>query len=934
MSSARSKYILLIGCFVALGIGAQAQLGAVLGKVTENRKGTSLPGASIQLIDESNQDNKYYESSNNNGEFIFKNIAYGKYQLKITYVGHNIWTKKISVEKSELNLGRIMLVAKSKVLSAVRIKQKASHIIQKGDTIQFNASSYKTNPDANAESLLEKMSGMVVVDGKMQTQGEDVKEVLVDGQPFFGDDPNAALKNIPAEIIKKIQVFDKQSEQSQFSGFDDGNTTKTINIITKKEYKNGTFGKAFAGYGYDDKYAVGLVANHFNGNQRITLLGQFNNINQQNFAAEDLAGIMSSSSIGRGRRGGGRKRPDGSSSNSVDDFLVGEQLGVTSTNAIGLNYSDKLSNRLSLTASYFYNETKNAANTLTTQNFYSTNVAGQEYYETEEAETSNINHRINLRLKYDLDRKNSFIFQPKFSVQSNSGFSNLTGRTVLSEELINATTNNFSSDISAWNVSNLFLWRHRFEKRGRSLSINFQQNITNNTAGSLLQAKNDYYATMSFDTIDQKAMLNKFEQTYSSRIIYTEPITRKINLMLGYSPSISMNISDKETFNMDYSTESYSNFDTILSNFSESQYHKHKGEIGLRMNNGNSRFMMNVGFQYAELSASQSLPQTNEINNSFTNVLPNLMWRYNINNNKKLMFFYRTSTTAPSISQLQELVDNSNPLQLTMGNSDLAQQYGHNLYAKYTITNPTKNSMFFAMLKGSLIDNYIGQNTTIAERNMLTSNGIELTPGAQLTQYQNMNGYYNLKAFSTYGMPVKSLKSNFNINLSAGLSHTPGIINEVMNTVDATYIGLGMVLSSNISEKLDFTIGTTSTLNQSINSLSTDFNSEFFNQTTKVKLYYNFWKNLTFRTDVLHQYFNGFSDDFSTNYFLWNASIGTKLFKDRRGEILFSVYDILNQNNSINRTITESYIEDTQTEVLNTYAMFTFKYKFKKFRSQ
>ena len=928
------KYSFFIGCFIALGIGARAQVGTVLGKVTENKKNASLPGASIQLIDVSKKENKFYEASNYDGGFIIKNVPYGNYQLKITYVGHEEWNRKITIEKSKVDLGRITLLAKTKLLSAVNITKEASSAIQKGDTTQFNASSYKTNPDANAENLLEKMPGMVMTEGKLQAQGEDVKEVLVDGQPFFGDDPNAALKNIPAEIIKKIQVFDKQSEQSQFTGFDDGNTTKTINIITKKEYKNGTFGKAFAGYGYDNKYAVGLVANHFNGDQRITLLGQFNNINQLNFSTGDLAGIMSSSSNGRGRRGGGRKRPDGSSGSYIDDFLIGEQLGITNTNAIGLNYSDKLSERLSLTASYFFNETKNIANTITVQDFYATNSVGQQYNETEEAETKNTNHRINLRFKYDLDRKNSFIFQPKFSFQSNSGFSNLNGQTALNNELLNTTANNFSSDISAWNFSNLLLWRHRFEKRGRSLSINFQQNITGNTAKSLLQAQNNYYSTQTYDTLDQTATLDKFEQTYSSRIIYTEPITNGINLMLGYSPSISINSSDKETFNMDNASETYSSFDSTLSNVSESLYQNHKGEVGLRMNTGKSRFMINAGVQYASLQSQQSLPENAEVNSTFTNVLPNLMWRYNINHNKKLMLFYRTSTTAPSILQLQELVDNSNPLQLTMGNSNLNQQYNHNLHAKYTITNPSKNSMFFAMLKGSLINNYIGQNTVIAERNMITANGVELTPGAQLAQYQNMDGYYSLSAFSTYGAPVKSLKSNLNINLSVGLTHTPGIINDVLNTVDAANIGLGAVLSSNISERVDFTIGTTSSINQSINSLSPDFNSEFFNQTTKVKFYYNFLKNLTFRTEVQHQFFNGFTDDFTTNYFLWNASIGAKLFKDQRGEILLSVYDILNQNNSVNRMITESYIQDTQTEVLNRYAMLTFKYNFKKFKTK
>ena len=925
-------------CLFWIVSAIQAQDYLVTGVVEDSVSLKPLSGATILFTQKTDSSHKYFSISNENGYFKLANLNSGNYDFTISYIGYKTKSGNATIYNNSIELGKINLLPSISNLSEVQITATAIAVQQIGDTTQYNAQSYKTNPDATAENLLEKMQGMIVENGKMQAQGEDVKQVLVDGSPFFGDDQNAALKNIPAEIIDKIQVFDQQSEQSQFSGFDDGKTIKTINIITKPEYRNGTFGKVYTGYGYEGKYSLGGVVNIFNGDRRITILGQSNNINQQNFATEDLAGIMSSSGSGRGRRGGGGKggsRPGGGSGSAgdVNDFLVGEQDGITNTNAFGINYTDKLGEKVDITTSYFFNQSNNNSNILLSQNYFSSASIGQEYTEIETSESENINHRLNLKLDYTINRNNSILINPKFTIQANNGFSNLLGKTMFSDTLLNSTINNFSSDIFAWNFSNFVLWRHRFGKRGRSLMVNLSQDLKNNVAESFLKAQNNFYTTSEFDTINQTANLDQYEQTYSARIIYTEPLGNKLNMMFDYTPTSSFNNSQKETYNYDPINASYSVLDTALSNIAKSKYFTNEVRAGIRLNSGKNMFMLNCSFQIAQLNIDHILPSVSNINKTYKSVLPSAMWRYKISENRNLRIIYRSSTSNPTISQVQEVLDNSNPLQLTMGNADLDQQQQHNLFIKYSTTNTEKNSIFFAMLRGSYVNSYIANNTTIAYEEISTPEGIILPPGSQLIKPVNLNGYYDFKGFVTYGMLVNKLKSNLNFSVTANFRQIPGIINNNLNLVNTPTFGVRVGLSSNISEKLDFTINSTSTINYTFNTMNANMNTKYFSQATKVRLYWSFWKHVTFRTELLHQFYSGLSGDFDINYLLWNMSLGSRLFKNKKGELLLSVYDIIKQNKSITQISTETYIQETLTEVLNTYIMITFRYSFTKFKS-
>ena len=336
---------------------AFAQMHSISGKLVDESK-QDLIGTSVFLLN--TKDSSFVKGTVTNAEGFFKieQVESHSYVLKIASLGYKSIFKSIVVLNQSIDLGLISLKQNSLNLKEIKIEAQISLATQNVDTTSFNSKAYKVNKDATAEDLVSKMPGVTLVDGKIQAQGEDVKQVLVDGKRFFGDDANAVLKNLPAEIIDKVQVFDKKSDQAQFTGFDDGNASKTINIVTKAQFRNGVFGKLFGGYGYKDKYKSGASINIFKGNRRITVLLQSNNINEQNFSAEDLVGVASTASTGGGGRRGGGGQGNGSN-NATDIFSVNNQNGINTTTLFGLNYSDKWGRKTEVSSSYFFNSTQN-----------------------------------------------------------------------------------------------------------------------------------------------------------------------------------------------------------------------------------------------------------------------------------------------------------------------------------------------------------------------------------------------------------------------------------------------------------------------------------------------------------------------------------------------------------------------------------------------
>lgn len=933
-------FLLLLGLAFRTTQGfAQRISGTIVGQDSQ-----PLPGATIRLTNPTDSTQQRGVTTDGDGNFTMERLPSGPYRLSVSFVGYQRWQKSIRLTDEPLELGVLVLAEDTALLKEVEVAGVRTRVEQNGDTTQYNADAYQTNPDANAEDLIRKMPGVVITDGKVQAQGEDVKRVLVDGNEFFGDDPTLALRNLPAEVIDKIQVYDEMNDQAKFTGFDDGNTLKTINIVTKSDRRNGQFGNLYVGYGTDNRYRAGGTVNYFNGNQRLSVIGLFNNINQQNFSTQDLLGAVGSSTQRRGGRGGGRggsgRRGGVGGSRGGDgggadpsDFLVGQQGGISGTNAAGLNYVDQWGRNLKVNGSYFFNETNNFTNSRLSRNYFTEAGPGQLYTEESQSNSQNVNHRFNFRLDYTIDDANSIVFTPKLNLQNYQGLDYTIGTNTLEERQLSETENEYQTNSSGYNFSNDILFRHRFAARGRTFSTNITTTFNDQTGGTSLYSRNEYFQRGdSTQLLDQEADRESNGTTLSGRLAYTEPLGQGGLLLFNYSPSLTWSASDQRTFNLDRESEPIvQTLDTTLTNVYDNRYLTHSTGLGYMRRNAGSNLMIRLNYQYAQLSGTQDFPTTLTINRSFHSVLPTAMFRHRFSPSSNLRVMYRTSTSPPSVSQLQNVIDNSNPLLLTTGNPTLGQEYSHRLVARYGTTEAERARSFFGFLMGSYTQNYVGNATTIANRDTVLAEGITLFQGSQLTRPVNLEGQWNVRSLLTYGLPVASLKSNLNINAGLSFTRTPGLINEALNKATTYNANAGLVLGSNISEIVDFTVSYTANYNIVNNSLVPESDYNYFYQTTGGTFNWLVGKGLVFNTDLNHTLYAGLGDTFDPQYLLWNASIGYKFLKDKVAEIKVTAFDLLNQNNSLARQVTETYVEDNVTEVLRRYFMLTFTYRIRNF---
>ena len=918
------KSLLLL--FLLLGgFSARAQAPTtVSGRVTDGKDQSPLIGANVLLI-RLPDSVKTGTAADAEGRFQFDNVAPGRYVVDASFVGYQKISQVVAVAGQPVQLGALALQTGGIQLKGVVVTGAAVQSVQKGDTTQFNAKAFKTNPDANAQDLLTKMPGVTVgADGKVQAQGENVQRVLVDGKEFFGNDPDAVLKNLPAEMVDKVEVFDQRSEQSRFSGFDDGNTTKTINIVTKVEFRNGTFGRVVAGAGPERYRASGNV-NIFKGDQRLSVLAQSNNVNEQNFGTEDLLGVVGSSNQGGGGRGGrgGGGNPGGGG--NAGDFLVNQNGGITNTNAVGLNYSNSWNKKTELAASYFFNRANNRLVSNTNRQYAD---AARTIY-TQNANTNglNTNQRFNLRLEHKIDSANSVLFRPRFSYQQNEAASNLVGLTRRGGETASETSLNSASRSAneGLNTGGDVLLRHRFPKPGRTASLTLGGTYNQRAGDNSLRTQD---SGTRRNNLNQVNTLQQNGGSLNANLALTEALSKTDVLQGSYAISYAPNSSNKYTY--DLLTGDTRRQNDTLSNVFDNYYLNQSGGLTYRHIAPKYQASLGLAGQYSELFSDAQFPRPTIGRFYFFNLLPNANLNYRFTRQKNLRLNYRTNTNAPSVNQLQAVVNNSNPLQLTIGNPALRQEFQHSVNLRYTASNPGASSNFFALLSGSYTQNPISSRTQVASRDTVLTpegaDGVRLPRGAQLTQPVNLNQQYTLRSLASYGRPIPVLKTNLNLSLNANYTQTPGLVNGGLNYAQVPSFGAGLTLSSNISPRFDFTASTTANQNFVRNTLQSRLNANYFAQVSRLRVAWIVGPGISLQTDLVHQAFSGLSAGFNQQYTLWNASIGKKVFPGQRGEIKLYAFDLLGQNQSIQRNVTEAYYEDVQTTILQRYLLLMFTY--------
>ncbi|MHA7129636.1 outer membrane beta-barrel protein [Algoriphagus namhaensis] len=857
------------------------------------------------------------------GKFEIERPRIPDVKIMITFVGYQTITRTHNF-RQPVELGELVLLEDSKVLGEVIIEGEVPVGEMRGDTTSFNANAFKTQENAQAEDLVRKLPGVTMQGGQIQAQGENVQKVLVDGREFFGSDPSIALRNLPADAVERVEILDQRSDQSRLTGFDDGTYTKTINIILREDRKNGQFGRAYAGYGTDDRYSAGGSLNLFKGNQRISILGLFNNVNQQNFSSQDLAGVNANASGGGGRGGRGGWRGGGGNNN----FFVGNDIGIINTNSVGLNYSNKWGEKVNFTGSYFFNNTGNTLNQITNRETVVSESFTQIYQENLINTVDNFNHRFNGRLEADINEKNSLIVTPNISFQTNRTFSDRDALTLAGTgDSLSALRSVTNAETRAYNIGNNITYRYKFDKRGRTLSTDISTTLSQrDQLSDLLAASRDFNRDLIDTTLQETDALND-GFNYRVNVQYTEPLGEKSIGTLEYRIGNNKTTADQRT-RVRGEEQDVFELDTALSNVFENKFLTHRIRSGYAYNNAGLNLNFGLDYQNAQLNNESLFPTAGIFNRSFNNILPSANVSYR-NREKGVSYRirYRTDTDEPSVNELQNVINNQNPLNLSVGNPNLGQSFNHNIFANVSKVNLEKSRTLFMFINYSGTSNFIGQQTFLASQDTLINGEILLRPGGQITQPVNLDGNFSTRFFLTYGAPIAKSKVQFNTRTRINFNRTPGVINGEKNLNDNLDLSQGITFTSNISKDFDFTLSTTGTYTIVNSSLQENLDNNYYIQESNIRLYYSpNGGKLFIGNDVSNTLYRGLSEGFDQSVWLWNMEAGYRFAKNNKAEIKAVVFDLLNQNNSISRTISDVAVTDVFTNVLTRYGMLTFTY--------
>lgn len=942
------KFSFLIGfifCCFATAL-AQKTAGIVKGVLMDTSAKQPLVGATVTLIFTKDSTMANYVMSNKDGGFELADLDNDNYKLHITFKGFETFQKTIVISdtKKTFDLGTIILKKDTHTLDTFVVTSDVPIQI-KGDTTQFNASAFKTVPNANAEDLLKKLPGVEVdKDGNVKAQGEDVTKVYVDGKEFFGKDPKMATKNIPAEMIQSVQVYDDMSDQAKFTRIDDGSRSKTINIVLKKDRRKGYFGRTIAGVGDNERYQSTLTANRFKDTRRISLVAGSNNINKQGFGSNDIVSRMGGFS-GAGRTGGGARGGFGGGGVSGN--------GVTTSSSVGINYIDKIGKKIDVTGSYNFFETRNKRE----QTSYRESTFFNDSSATENSATtsvnSNRNHQFNLRLEYYIDSMNSILYTPTVSLQHSDSYSQDSSLTMAVKPGLKyqANSNNgvFNSQRDGTSITNEILYRRKFKKAGRTFTLGFSSGIDkSNGSGANVSPIFFYNPDGTVSTvIDQN--YESAQNTKSTNNVLTSSFTEVFGknkiLELNYAYTNRHSSSDKNAFDYNSLTKEFDVVNKQQTNSFENVFIAQRYGGNFRYLATKYNFQIGTSVQSSQLdnSSIRGIYQHNgkdsviRTKQTYTNLFPTANFTYNFTKRTNLIFHYRGRTAQPTVSQLQDVPDLTNLVRISVGNPGLKQEFAHTVDVSFKTLNPVNYKYLNITLNGSQTSNRIVNSTDSLTLSTLKGYGLPdslLRPGVQIIKPLNLNGAFNLSSNITVGIPfTKKLKgSSINFSNVVNYNHSLSMLYKQLNVTNTFTISQGAGVNLDIKDKFNFGLRARVSYSQARYSIAAGKNNtNYFTQSYSTDINYFITKSLIISTDFDYLLYTGQSAGFNRSIPLWNANLAKQFFKKKNGELKFSVNDILNQNQSITRTQGENYYYDSRTVVLKRYFMLTFTYNLNRF---
>lgn len=910
MKSGKCLLMLLMILFSPMAFAQQSGVN-VTGSVVEQGSDTPIEQATVRLLNVKDSAMVRGVVSARNGSFTLKNVKKGSYLLHITFIGYDPLYQPLQItgKKNPVNVGKLELSDGAIELGEAVVIGKAPEVTVRNDTVEYNADSYKVTEGSVLEDLLKKMPGVEVdSEGKITVNGKEVKKVMVDGKEFFSDDPKVASKNLPAKMIDKLQVLDKKSDMAQMTGFDDGEEETVINLTVKPGMKQGWFGNAYGGYGSKDRYEGNAMVNRFVNNDQITFMGGANNTNNMGFS--DLASTMFSGMGGGGGRRGG----------------FGAGSGISSSGNAGLNFSKEFKpDKLTLGGNTRYSHSDNDARSKSDrQNILPGDSSS---YDNSEAmsRTKSDNFGVDFRLEWKPDTMTQLIFRPSFSF-SHSMNDNFSDATTLDNERDTVNTNKSSnySESNGYNLNASIDFSRKLNNKGRVFSATLSGGNSDSYSDGMNRSDIVYFNqtdALKNSIIDQRSRYDNKGFNYRAYVSWVEPIGHNNFIQATYSISQRKQEALKNVYNQD-ADGIYNVLDSAYSQSYRNNFISQRASLSFKSQRAKFNYTIGLNLDPSYSSSENFVGDTtlSKITRKVVNLSPMAQFNYMFDKRTNLRIMYNGRTSQPSMTQLQPVADISDPTNITIGNPDLNPRYTNNVFIRFQQFTPEKQRAFMIMANGSYIINDIVSYTSYNQET-----------GVKTTTYKNVNGNYSGNVRMMLNTPLKNKKFSINSMTMASFANSNGYINEEKNT------NRNLILSERggidfRSSYLDLGVNGNIRYNATSNSLQKENNQNTFNYGaggyTTIYLPLNF----KIESDVNWSTNSGYGDGFKQNEVLWNASASKSFLKNNQGTLRFKIYDILQQRSNISRSITASYIQDSEYNTLGSYFMVHFIYRFSIFK--
>ncbi len=897
------KVLLLLALAVSV---AHAMAFSIKGKVLDENSDPMMQ-ASVRVL---KPDSTLVKGvlTNENGAFTISGINAGNYIVETSFVGYDSQSRNIKISNADITLKPVEMQAGALMLREAEVVGVRTPIKVMQDTVEYNADAYRTQPNAVVEDLLKRLPGVEVdSEGKITANGKSVTKILIDGKEFFADDPTVASRNLPVDMVDKLQVVERKSDLARITGVDDGEEETVINLTVKKGMNNGWFGNAEAGYGTDDRYKANFIVNRFwNGNQ-LTLLGNFNKVNELGF---------NDGMSGRFRRFGGDK-------------------GITKSQALGLNFNIGNKEIFRVGGNIMYSHTDRDTRTSSARTYIFPDSSS--YYDTEKNSRDKGNtFRADFRVQWNPDSMNTFEFRPNFSYSKNDSWSDsyaLTRNGLLAN--VTESRNKQYSRGTSYEFRGNLIYNHKFRSRpGRSFSVFANYNITDTREKTDNYSWNKFFLLGdSIDIMDQWTDNHTWNNNISARVSWTEPLGNVKNgnfLTFAYRFQYRWNNADKLTYDHPVLWP-----DGFEGNPVIGQELEFNDELSNQFRNDYMNQDIRAGFKHVSKTGSidvglSLVPQMSKSINLLDdektiparhvfNFAPYLRYRYKMGKSRSMNVDYMGRSSQPSMNQLQPVADISDPLRIVIGNPDLKPSFSHNVRFRFQDFNADAQRSIMAMIDGTLNQNSIVSKTTYNDQT-----------GGQTTTYENVSGVWNIRGMNMLSMPLRNRQFMFNnflmLNYSTSVSFNNGDRNRSGSFMMREQPGISwrpdyveLELRPFYSlQTVNYSMPTTA--GRTVHSYGGSFRGT-----------YNAPFGLSVGSDVEYSATSGYSQGYDSKQWMWNANISYSFLRGRAMTVSLKAYDLLQQKSNISRTVTANYSEDIRYNSLTRYFMVSVAYKFNTF---